>query len=214
MLGEGMNRAASLRAVVAQDDSRLVACCVAGDRAAQRQLFDREKRRVYATLFRILGPGPHLDDLIQDVFLSVFRSLGTFRGESSVSTWIDRCAVRAAFAHVRSRRATRPLELVADNVASDDPSAERRALAREAVRRLYAVLDGLDAKQRLAFTLHAIDERPMSEVAEVMGATLVATKARVWRARGYVEKRAKVDPVLREYLEAARAAARQPEEAS
>jgi RNA polymerase sigma-70 factor (ECF subfamily) len=211
MLDKGMNRAASLRVVSHDDDSRLVERCVAGDRAAQRQLFDREKRRVYATLFRILGPGPHLDDLIQDVFLSVFRSLGSFRGESLVSTWIDRCAVRAALAHIRSRRAPRPLELVADNVASDDPSAERRALAREAVRRLYAVLDGLDAKQRLAFTLFAIDERPMAEVAEVMGATVVATKARVWRARRYVEKRAKVDPILWEYLAAAGAAARETE---
>jgi RNA polymerase sigma-70 factor (ECF subfamily) len=197
-----MSRFAPLRAPAALDDHTLVQRCMGGDRTAQRHLFDREKRRVYGTLYRILGPNPHLEDLLQDVFLSVFRSLATFRGEAALSTWIDRCTVRAAIAHMRSRR-PRPLELVADNLASEDPGAERRALAREATRRLYTVLDGLEPKQRLAFTLYAVDGRSIPEVAELTEATVVATKARVWRARRYVDKRAKADPLLSDYLDAA-----------
>lgn len=188
----------------ALDDHDLVERCVAGDRAAQRHLFDREKRRVFATLCRILGPNQQLEDLLQEVFLSVFRSIGTFRGEASLSTWIDRCAVRAALGHMRSRRRV-SLELVVEQVPSDDPGAERRALGREATRRLYAVLEGLDPAQRLAFTLHAVDGRRLPEVAELTGASLVATKARVWRARRYLEKRASVDPVLSDYVKAAAA---------
>jgi RNA polymerase sigma-70 factor, ECF subfamily len=195
-----MDRPAPLRSVQAPDDRDLIARCIAGERAAQRLLFENEKRRVHATLFRVLGPNQHLDDLLQDVFLSVFRSLHTFRGDSSLSTWVDRCAVRAALGHMRSRHKRQHLELVADAVASDDPSAERRALAREATRRLYATLDTLPAKQRTAFALYAIDGREVPEVAELMGATAVATKARIWRAKRYVEKRGRADPVLREYL--------------
>jgi RNA polymerase sigma-70 factor, ECF subfamily len=198
-----MDRTAPLRTVPASDDREFVARCVAGDRAAQRRLFDREKRQVYATLFRVLGSNQQLDDLLQDVFLSVFRGLHTFRGESSLSTWIDRCTVRTAFAHIRSKRGRNHLELVAENVAASDPSAERRTLAREATRRLYDALDRLEPKHRLAFTLHAIDGRPIAEVAELMGSSVVATKARVWRARRSVEKRAKADPTLAEYLGAA-----------
>jgi RNA polymerase sigma-70 factor (ECF subfamily) len=193
-----------LRVVPAPDDGDLVARCVAGDRTAQRRLFEKEKRRVHATLFRILGPNQHLDDLLQDVFLSVFRSLGSFRGESSLSTWIDRCAVRAALAHMRGRHGRQHLELVAETIASDDPSAERRAIAREATRHLYAALDALPAKQRMAFALSAIDGRDVAEVAVLMEATTVASKARIWRARRYVEKRAKSDPVLAEYLSGAK----------
>jgi RNA polymerase sigma-70 factor (ECF subfamily) len=199
-----MEPVAPLRVVVAtRDDRDLVARCVAGERLAQRQLFDSQKRRVHATLFRVLGPNSHLDDLVQDVFLSVFRALSTFRGEASLSTWIDRCAVRAALAHIRGGRGQRHLELVEENVASDAPSAEGRVLAREATRRLYAVLDGLPAEQRLAFALVAIDGRAIPEVARLMSATVVATKARVWRARRYVEKRAKADPLLSDYMAAA-----------
>ncbi len=195
-----MDRPVPLRALPATDDRELVARAVAGDRAAQRRLFEQEKRQVHATLYRILGSNQHLDDLLQEVFLSVFRGLHTFRGESSLSTWIDRCTVRAAFAHIRSNRARNHLELVADAFATDDPSAERRTLAREATRRLYETLDRLEPKHRLAFTLHAVDGRSVAEVAELMQATVVATKARVWRARRYVERRAKIDPALAEYM--------------
>jgi RNA polymerase sigma factor (sigma-70 family) len=189
-----------LRALPAQDDRELVARCIGGDRAAQRRLFEQEKRHVHATLFRILGSNHHVEDLLQDVFIAVFRGLHTFRGESSLSTWIDRCTVRAAFAHIRGARGRHHLELVPEGVATEDPSAERRTLAREATRRLYDTLGNLEPKHRLAFILHAIDGRSVAEVAELMQATLVATKARVWRARRYVEKRAKVDPTLSEYL--------------
>jgi RNA polymerase sigma-70 factor (ECF subfamily) len=196
-------RSVPLELVPTSDDSEIVARCVGGDRAAQRALFEREKRRVHATLFRILGSNQHVDDLMQDVFLSVFRSLHAFRGESSLATWIDRCAVRAAFAHIRKRRASQQLELVAEMLPADDPSAERRALAREATRRLYVALGRLEARQRLAFSLCAIDGRTIAEAADLMGATVVATKARFWRARRFVEKCAKADPVLSDYLVAA-----------
>lgn len=182
-------------------DAELVSRCVAGDPAAQRRLFDREYPRVHATLYRILGSNHAIDDVLQETFLSVFRALAQFRGEASLATWIDRCAVHAAFAHLRSGRGRRHLELLPESLASGAPSAERRVLAREAARRLYATLEKLEPKQRLAFALHAIDGRPLQEVAKLMDASLVATKARVWRARRYVEKRAKVDPFLAELLE-------------
>jgi RNA polymerase sigma factor (sigma-70 family) len=204
-----MDRPAPIRVLPMPDDDReLAARCVAGDRVAQRRLFEREKRQVYATLFRVLGSNQHVDDLLQDVFLSVFRGLHNFRGESLLSTWIDRCAVRAAFAHIRSKRGRHHLELVPENIPGDDPSAERRTLAREATRRLYETLEKLDPKHRMAFVLHVVDGRPIAEVAEIMEATVVATKARVWRSRRYVEKRAKVDPVLGEYLTSAQASSR------
>jgi RNA polymerase sigma-70 factor (ECF subfamily) len=195
-----VSRPAPLHVVHGSDDGEIVRRCVEGDRTAQRALFEREKRRVHATLFRILGSNQHIDDLMQDVFVSVFRSLHAFRGDSSLATWIDRCAVRAAFAHIRKRRPSHHLELVADTLPAGSPSAEKRALDREAVRRLYETLERLEPKQRLAFTLCAIDDRTVAEAAHLMNATVVATKARLWRARLHVEKCAKVDPVLVAYL--------------
>ena len=184
-----------------KEDLELATRCVAGERSAQRTLYEREKRRVHATLYRVLGSNQQIEDVIQETFLQVFRSLRGFRGDASLATWIDRCAVRAAYAHLTSskRRGT-SLELVADP-PSRDPSAERRALAREAARHLYAELDRIEVKQRIAFTLHELDGHSIAEVATIMEATVVATKARVWRARQQVEARARKDDVLRGWMQ-------------
>ncbi len=193
---------APIRLVTAPEDLELAARCVAGDRSAQRALFARERQRIHRTLFRIVGSSTHLDDLIQDAFVEVFRSLASFRGESSLATWIERCTVRVAFAHFRRKSSVPRLEPVHD-IAAGAPSAEQRVMHREAARRLYTLLDRLEPAQRIAFTLHKLDGKPLQQVATLMDASLVATKVRVWRARQVIERRAKSDPLLREFVLAA-----------
>ena len=174
--------------------------CVAGDSSSQRELFQRERRRVHATLYRVLGSNTDMEDLAQEAFIEVFKSLANFRGEAQLSTWIDRIAVRVAYAYLtRKRPKTARLESIPE-VPSGDPTAEHRALMREATRRLYHVLDKLDPKMRIAFTLHVIDGRPLADVARSMSATLIATKTRVWRARRFIAKRAQHDTVLAGFL--------------
>ncbi len=189
---------ATLR-VVRPPDASLTARCVAGDGAALRELFEGERLRVHALLFRVVGSNAALDDLLQDAFLEVFRSLPSFRGESSLRTWIDRCVVRAAYAHFRQKARVPVLESLQDP-AAQSPSAEERTALREAARRFYAELERLDAKQRVAFTLFAVEDRPLREVAEIMESSVVTAKLRVWRARRALEKRAKKDPLLCEFL--------------
>jgi RNA polymerase sigma-70 factor (ECF subfamily) len=186
------------REVRAREDRSLVERCIGADRAAQRELFRRESRRVHATLFRILGSNLSMDDLVQDVFIEVFKSLPSFRGESSLSTWIDRCTAHIAISHLRKKR-PRLVEMVAETQSSD-ASPEERVLLKEAARRLYAELDRMDPTLRLAITLHVIDDRPVAEVAQIMEASVVATKTRVWRARRHLEKCAQRDPALAAFL--------------
>jgi RNA polymerase sigma-70 factor (ECF subfamily) len=190
----------------------LVRRCVDGDRAAQTRLFREEVRRVHGLLYRVLGPsGPH-EDLIQETFLRVFRSLPQFRGESQLSTWIGGIALNVAYGHLRANPppAVR-LELVPDTRVAE-PGAEQQVAAREGLRRVYQILDRMDPRLRIAFTLHAIDGRALREVAELMEASVVATKARVWRARRELDKRAQRDPLLGTYLEGT--LADEPEEAA
>ena len=187
-------------AATQEDELALASRCASGDRAAQKQLFQDHRRNVHATLYRILGANSELEDLIQETFFQVLRSIGNFRGDAALSTWISRITTRVAFAHIRKRpKIPTPLESVA-HVPEGRSDLEQQAVAREAVRRLYAALDRVEAKQRIAYTLHVIDGRPMKEVAEMTGTTVVATKSRVWRARREIERRASRDPLLRTYL--------------
>lgn len=185
------------------EDVLLVDRCLTGEPAASRELFRRHRARVHASLFRVLGSNRDMDDLLQEAFLQVFQSLRGWRAEASLATWIDRVAVRVAYRYLsqRGRRiATDPLTDT-DPIALDEGPGARRQHARDGVRRLYAVLDELSPAARLAFTLHEIDGRSMAETAKLIGASVAATKLRVWRARKRVEAAASGDPILSEFLE-------------
>jgi RNA polymerase sigma-70 factor, ECF subfamily len=190
------------------EDVLLVDRCLTGEPAATRELFRRHRGRVHACLYRVLGGNRDMDDLLQEAFLQVFQSLRGWRAEASLATWIDRVAVRVAYRYLSQRRRRIVAEPLADeDVAgtapsvSDDVPGPRRQLARDGVKRLYAVLDELSPAARLAFTLHEIDGRTISETAQLVGSSVTATKLRVWRARNRVQAAAAQDPILSEFLE-------------
>jgi RNA polymerase sigma-70 factor (ECF subfamily) len=190
------------------EDVLLVDRCLTGEPAATRELFRRHRARVHACLYRVLGGNRDMDDLLQEAFLQVFQSLRGWRAEASLATWIDRVAVRVAYRYLSQRKRrieTDPLAeddgpMLAALPSSDGPGA-RRQLARDGVKRLYAVLDELSPAARLAFTLHEIDGRSIGETAQLVGSTATATKLRVWRARNRVQAAAAADPILSEFLE-------------
>jgi RNA polymerase sigma-70 factor (ECF subfamily) len=184
------------------EDVLLVDRCLTGEPAATRELFRRHRSRVHACLYRVLGGNRDMDDLLQDAFLQVFTSLRSWRAEASLATWIDRVAVRVAFRYLSQKsRRVQTDELVDEHAGGEQEApGTRRQLARDGVKRLYAVLDELSPAARLAFTLHEIDGRTISETAKLVGSSVTATKLRVWRARKRIEQAAAQDPVLGEFL--------------
>ncbi len=185
-------------------DVLLVDRCLTGEAAATRELFRRHRARVHACLYRVLGTNRDMDDLLQEAFIQVFQSLSGWRAEASLATWIDRVSVRVAYRYLSQRgRRVQTAELVDEDAPGGEGPGASRQLARDGVKRLYEVLDELGAAARLAFTLHEIDGRPLSEVAELVGSSVTATKLRVWRARKRLEAAAAPDPLPREFLEEA-----------
>ncbi len=184
-------------------DLDLAGRCAAGDREAQLALFEQQRAQVHRTLFRIMGSNRSMEDLAQDTFIEVFRSIASFRGESSLKTWVDSIAARVAYRYLSRRELSpRHLEALPDPKA---PDPERQADAREAVRRLYLVLDRIEPKYRIAYALHVIDGRALREVARITKVSVLAAKQRVWRARRMVTERARRDPFLAEFLSTAEA---------
>lgn len=182
-------------------DLVLVDRCLDGERDAASELFRHHQRRVHATLYRVLGSNRDMDDLLQDTFIQVFNSLQNFRGESRLSTWIDRISCRVAYKYLskKKKQVALTLEILAEP-EQHSFGAHAQAMAREGVRRLYAALTELSPAARIAFSLHELDGRKVAEVAECLGASVTATKLRIWRARRALFKKAKADPVLAEFL--------------
>ena len=169
-------------------DARLVDAAAGGDRQAFAELYRRHLDAVYARLTRVIGPTADRDDLVQQIFLDVYRALRRFRGDASFATFLHRIVLNVAFEHLERRRRTRqrsaPLEAEQlETLIAPGSSPEERARQRQELRRLFGLLDRLSTKRRAAFVLVAVENLTFEEAAALLEATPGAVKQRVLEAR-------------------------------
>ena len=155
-----------------------------GDAGAFRELFALHKDRVASIVFRFLGQSSDVDDVVQEVFLHVHRSLPRFRGDSRFTTWLYRLTANVTKMHLR-RRASRPRVVdveVPDLPRHAEPPDD--ALARQLrVRALYRLLERLSEKKRMVLVLHDLEGLPAAEIAEVVEAPIMTVRTRLFYAR-------------------------------
>lgn len=153
--------------------------------------------RVRAWTFRMVGPRPDVEDVVQEALTELALALPRFEGRARVTTFAHRVVLRTACRALarRPRRAEVPLELVP---ALADPAVdpETRASGREAMRRLYRVLDELPENRRVAFVLCAVEGLAPHEAAELLGTTPEAMRSRLAHARAQLAELLRDDPVL------------------
>ena len=134
---------------------------------------------------RLAGPGADVDDLGQEVFLRVHRSLPAFRGESQVRTWLYRIAVRVV---MRQRRRRMPMAQEEDARPSPRLSPEDELGAREAEATLYRALDQLDPRQRALLVAFELEELTGTEIAAALRIKRSTLWVRLHRARLALQK--------------------------
>jgi len=143
---------------------------------------------VFALLSRILGRGPHVEDLAQEVFLRAFRAFPRFdvAARAKPSTWLLTIATRLALdARKRATLATVPIEAAAHVGAPATPETERaRAELRTSIERAAAELP---EDQRVAFVLAEFHALSIAEIAEVVEAPEATVKTRLFRARAKLQ---------------------------
>jgi RNA polymerase sigma-70 factor (ECF subfamily) len=172
----------------AAEDARLVAAAAAGDRRAFADLYRLHLDSVYARLTRLVGPTPELDDLVQHIFLDVYRALTRFRGEAAFTTFLHRIVLNVACDHLERRRRGRgrsePLDdRQLETLMTPGASPEQRTRNREELRRLFGWLERLSVKRRTAFVLVAVEGLSLEEAAGLLNANVPAVKQRVAEAR-------------------------------
>jgi RNA polymerase sigma-70 factor (ECF subfamily) len=184
-----------------ESDSAIVAALKARQPAGGAALYDRHQQHVRRVLIRLLGPGAHLGDLMQDVFVSAIDSIDRLEQPESLRAWLASIAVFRARAEIRSRARSRWFPLFA---AEDLPETDARVATPEideAVRTTYLVLEKLAADERIAFALRFIDGMELVEVAEACEVSLATIKRRLTRAQTKFTNIARTYPALSEWLE-------------
>lgn len=186
------------RVSVPAELDELVQSSQRGDRAAFAELFRRCRGDVARLVFRMLGPTADAEDVVQEVFLQVHRSLGEFRGQAKFSTWLHRVTVNVVLMARRAAKsrpvfAGEPTEdhEPAKELLPDEDMARRRRI--DAFRRL---LDRLPEKKRTVFILHELEGRSPTEIAEIVEAPVLTVRTRLFYARRELDEMMRDDPTL------------------
>ena len=170
-----------------QDEAvALMAAVARGERRALRPLIGMFSAGLAKVATRYLGSAEEADEVVQDVFLRVWRHAGRYDpAKAQVRTWLYRIAVNLCIDRQRKRSLLRfvGLEGAAAEVADPEPSAEARLSGAEELATVRRAIDGLPARQRMALLLQSVGEMDVSEVAGAMGVSEGAVEQLLVRAR-------------------------------
>lgn len=155
------------------------------------QLVAAHSQRVIALAWRLVGNRSDAEDIAQEAFLRLHRSLPTFRGEARIATWLYRTVSRLAIDHLRREQLKQRLFFFRSSEEEPDPldsvpapgeDPEQRLQSRQALGRLNALLQRLSPRQRVVFVLRHQEEMPLREIAGLLGLEEGTVKAHLHRA--------------------------------
>jgi RNA polymerase sigma-70 factor (ECF subfamily) len=172
----------------------------AGDLAAFEHLFDQYQRSIYNLVFHMVRNEADAADLTQDVFVRVWKSLPRLEAPEAFASWLYRVATNLSRNWIRDHTRVRQESLdqpfsgdeeeggqreIADSRADPGITSQTQA-TREAVQQ---AIQGLSPDHRMVVTLHHLEERPVEEIAEIMGCSVGTVKSRLSRARDHLRRK-------------------------
>jgi RNA polymerase sigma-70 factor (ECF subfamily) len=163
------------------NERHLIQGILAGDAAAERQLYDAHVDRIYRLAYRLCGDGALAEDLTQDIFIRAFDRLEDFRGDGPLGGWLHRIATSVIFSALRRRKRVQEHESSREDLAAFGRPADQPDL--DLRRRLDLAMAGLDDTHRLVFVMHDVEGFTHQEIAAAMDTPVGTAKARLSRAR-------------------------------
>ncbi len=165
-----------------------------GSTEAAAALYDEFGDMVNRLVWRLLGADPEHDDMVNQVFLNVFASIGSVTNPMVLGSWIASVTVNTVRKEIRSRKYRRILRLLPEQPEQPD---ERLAPDRQLfIRRFYALVERMKTDDRIMFILRFVEGRTVLEIAALTGASPATVKRRIAKARSFFMKKARTDPVL------------------
>ncbi len=186
------------------EDRQIVGLCQRGDVGAFESLVDKHQRKMLNIAYRMIGDYDAACEVVQDSFLSAYKSIRKFRGESRFSTWLCRIVINLSRNRMKQMR-TRgwregtsvddPVDTEEGQISRDPPSQEPSALEelerKETQGKVQACINGLDADYREVLVLRDIQGYSYEEICDILGVPDGTVKSRLFRARDALKDRLK-----------------------
>jgi RNA polymerase sigma factor (sigma-70 family) len=179
------------------DDGALVRRILAGEQTAFAILMRRFNRRLYRVARAIMRDDAEAEDALQDAYLSAYRSLALFRGDSSLSTWLSRLVINQCLDRMRRHQRRQnvipmipsPADEELDRIASDESGSPDEAADRARLRGLLERrIDALPESFRAVFVLRSVEELTVEETADCLGISAETVRSRHFRARSLLRE--------------------------
>lgn len=168
-----------------------------GEELAFEKLVEEYQNMVYNTVLGIVQNAEDADDITQEVFIQVFQSVSSFKGESKFSTWLYRIALGKALDHEKKMKRKKRFGFM-QSLFGNDEKEQVHAVEfdhpgvlmekKEKANKLFEALKRIPDNQRIAFTLHKLEGQTYQEVAEIMNTTLYAVESLMGRAKANLKK--------------------------
>jgi len=168
-----------------------------GDETAFRFLVENYQDRVYNTALGIVNNAEDAEDVAQEVFIQVHRSINSFKGESKLSTWLYRIATTRALDLLRSRKSKKRFGMLqrlfgeGNEPVVEIPDFNHPGVSldrKENAAKLFKAIAQLPENQKTAFTLHKLEDLSYQEISEVMKTSVPAVESLMHRARQNLRK--------------------------
>ena len=172
-------------------EAALIEACLAGRSGAFDLVVERHRRSVYQLCWRFVGNHEDANDLSQDIFLRAYKGLRSFRGQSSLATWLYRIGVNVCLNRVSAKASLEKITEAIDDrqfVDSRSESASERLLKEERGARVRAAIAELPRRQRATLILRMYHEMSHQEIAAVLGSSVGTVKANFFHALGNLKK--------------------------
>ena len=161
------------------------------DKEAFNELVILYKHRVINTCYRFLLDKNDAEDISQEVFIEIFQSIKSFKGNSKLSTWIFRIAVTKSLDEIKKRNRKKRMSSLGhllrldeiSNLISGEKMPDYDLIASDNLKQINKALNQLPDSQRIAFTLSKMDGFSNLEVAEIMNITIIAVESLIYRAK-------------------------------
>jgi len=178
------------------EESRLIEKIIAGEKPAFSELVNAYKNKVYNTALGYLQNPEDAEDIAQEVFIEIFRSIETFKGESSLSTWIYRISVTKSLELIRKRKRKKRFAIVKDIFSGSNENFEpvdfiHPGIIMENKERsalLFKKINRLPDKQKTAFILNKVEGLSYKEISKIMNLSQSAVESIIFRAKENLKK--------------------------
>jgi len=162
-------------------DIELIARVVAGDAAAERALYETYVDRIFRLTFRLAGDDELARDFTQATFIRAFEKIGSFRGESSLSTWLHSIGVSVALNGLRTTKRLRNREAPMEEGLM--VGVARREAEPDLKERLARAIDALADKYRTVFVMHDVEGYTHDEISGTLNIPIGTSKSHLFQAR-------------------------------